>query len=192
MIDDSKITFLYAAISDLQSTIRAVDTKLTVFCVLLFLPFTNIDKILPVYTCLFDASDNSCMWFLKLLVVSLSLIFWTISILSAIFGLSAIDNPFKKVTQMSNANGCFYRGGLIQLGLLQAILPFNNKMISLTLENALQNLPESHADMIKELQFEQLKMVYIRELKFARLKYSIRFGLIWILTITLFAIYNKV
>lgn len=171
---DNKTAFLAGAILDIQSTIRAIDVKIGALIVALLAPFANMGRIC--------AHFQHILNFNKTLGLTLVVVFffaWIAALIALVRALAAIENPAKHITNYTKHKGTFYGGGLYQFGLLDTYL--NREVIKASKDVASfeQDIPDTKKEIETELAFEQLKLLYIRDLKLHRLKYAIYFGSAW-------------
>lgn len=172
---DSKTDFLMAAISDTQATIRAIDVKVAALLVGILAPFANTNR---VFGHLGHFGIQSPQW-LTLGIAVLFLCAWLFGLAALVRAIGAIDNPAQHIINASACVGSFHAGGLYKLGLLDVFL--NRDIIKASkdpLSYAAQ-LPDSKEAIEGELVFEQMKLAYIRDVKFNRLAWGMRFSLLW-------------
>lgn len=159
---DRKLTFLYASISDVVDTIRAIDNKLIALIVVLILPLTQIDVLVAAYGQVFTISPT-VGWVLLFLSISS----WVISAYFSGVGILSVGNPMHFVLNDKNAKGIFY--GVSQNDFSKSVIAFGGKQGTLV---SLSAVLESHKlgdkQIFKELVFEKMKLVCIRDLKIIR------------------------
>lgn len=174
---DKKLSFIYAAINDCQSTVRAIDTKLGALLTAILVPIGVIDKIWVVVKSFMSYQDHV----IATIGGYLFFIIWGFIVLALIRTLSAIDNPSAHIKGASNFSGVFYCGGQFNFSWLDVIL--NRKNVQSIDQVSVINArhPENPANIQKELVFEQMKLVYIRDIKLYRLKCSLYGAFIWAL-----------
>jgi hypothetical protein len=183
---DSQSEFLREALSDSQSTIRAIDAKLAAFLTALILPFSLLGRAWAHIkaTYLIDPHIGTSLFVLFFLL-------WFLSITCIVTGLAAIGNPAEHIKGGEFRKTCFYAGGLFKFRVTDAF--FNKRTIksNISLEQYIALLPSSEADIKKELAFENLKLSYIRDIKLHRLKVGFRFSACWIITGTFIFLLSK-
>ncbi len=173
---DEKINFIKSSISDIQATIRAIDTKIGFALLIVLFPLTNLGK---VQWHLINISNKNP----KLLFTFLSLLFcllWLASLVGLIRAISAIDNPTKHIINNSKFSGTYYAGGVYTFGLSDV---FSNRDVikaSIDVDSFFSKIPAEKGAIAKELSFEQLKLVYIRDIKIKRLNFSLFATYIWL------------
>lgn len=172
----SKAEFVTAAIIDTQSTIRAIDVKIGALLVAILAPLTGLGRI---FRHIENISAHSPQVF-NLIISVVFVAAWLLALTALIRGLSAIDNPSDHIVNATKRKGSFYGGGLYAFGILDAflnrsIIKANKDPVSFSTE-----LPDSEADILDELVFEHMKLIYIRDAKLNRLKWAMRFSLVWL------------
>lgn len=171
---DNKTAFLAGAILDVQSTIRAVDVKIGALIVGLLAPFANMGRICAHFEHIININKG-----LGIVLAAVFFIAWITALIALVRALAAIENPAKHITNHTKYKGAFYGGGLYQFGLLDTFLNRDFIKASKDVASFEQDVPDTKKEIETELAFEQLKLLYIRDLKLHRLKYAIHFGLVW-------------
>lgn len=171
---DKKIDFLYASISDIQSTIRSIDVKSGFMFVLLFTPIYNFDKT----SLLYRAILNKPVWFHCAVIINI--LIWLLAITSLLMSVVAIANPSKHVSGASEP-GSFYGGDLFSLSLADTFINFRN-VSARSVQQEISKLPEKEENIIHELTFEKIKLSYIRAIKTKRFTFCIYSTFLWIFT----------
>ena len=170
-----QINFVKEAISDTQLTIRALDVKVGVLLVALLSPLSNTHRI-------FAHLEHLCSNLHKpfmLLVAILFLLLWILALVSLMRAIAPLDNPSIHIVNSSQFKGAYYGGGLFNLTLIDA---FKNREITKASKDVTtfaSSLPKTLLELENELVFEQMKLIYIREVKLHRLRYGLRFSEIW-------------
>lgn len=179
-MEDKKIQFLYASISDIQNTIRLIDAKIGFIVVFLLIPLSKLGKITTSFICLYPVYAS--MWqqllFFILLFVFAGL--WFLAFLCAFKAVSSIDNPAYHIAGYKKMKGTFFSGGLYKLNLADAVI---NRRSLLSTQNVNEHtaiLPQDSAQLIDELTFDQMKLAYIRDIKLFRQKWAYRLTFIWL------------
>lgn len=173
---DNKTAFLAGSILDTQTTIRAIDVKIGALLVGLLAPFAAFGRVWGHFM-------HVCQVEPIYLGIGLSVTFfltWICSVIALVRALSAIDNPARHIVNSGKYKGSFYGGGLYVFGFLDAFL--NRPMIkaSTDIPTMVANAPDTKDQIIEELAFEQLKLIYIRDMKLFRLQTGINFATIWL------------
>jgi hypothetical protein len=173
-----KKEFIFEAILDTQETIRAIDVKIGALLAALLIPFSSLGSIWTYFTIVYSNYP-------KVIGIVLPVIFglsWILSIISLIRALSAIDNPANHIINSAQYKGSFYGGGLYQFGVLDSLINRDIIKASKDVATIVADAPNTPDEIINELAFEQLKLIYIREVKLFRLKMTIKFSSIWLST----------
>lgn len=173
-----KFSFVQTAITDTQATIRAIDVKVGALLVLVLAPFANISRV-------FGHIDNVCCSRTpKLLFVTLAVLFftsWLLALISLVRAIAAIDNPAAHINSSGTLTGSFYGGGLYKLDLRDIFYNRAKVKARKDLPTFSIDVPDDPTKIENEMVFEHMKVVYIREMKLLRLKWGIRFAVIWLL-----------
>jgi hypothetical protein len=175
-MDNPRINFIQAAVNDVQATIRALDVKVGALLVLVLAPFPNISKV-------FRHIDKVCHLHHAYLFAVLAVIFftsWLLALVALVRAIGAIDNPATHIVNSSCYNGAYYGGGLYKFGILDAVISRNSIKANKDVLSFSNNIPITEPDIELELIFEQMKVIYIRDLKATRLKWGVRFAATWL------------
>lgn len=176
--------YIYSSISDIRSTIRAIDTKISALTVIITFPLSNAPNIVNSIIDFYNYISFKC---LTIPVIFLFIISWVLSIFIAIKGLSAIDNPAKhilrkefnfKLNYLPPLQENYYSGYLYNFKFKDAICNRKDLKSSIDFETYYSNFLQITIN--KELIFEQMKLVYIRDIKLHRLKFVIYFIFFWL------------
>ena len=184
---DKKADFIAAAILDTQATIRAVDVKVAAFLVAILSPLGSVNR---TFSHLGHFGSQTPRWLFLCIVVAF-LITWVLALIAFVRAIGAIDNPARHIINSSSISGSFYAGGLYKLGISDVFL--NREIIKASTDplTFATQVPDTSAGIEVELVFEQMKLAYIRDVKFNRLIWGMRFALAWlVLGIGIF-IYSK-
>lgn len=172
----SKGEFIAEAIRDTQATIRALDIKIGATLTALIIPFSFLGRIWAhfKYLCSLEYNLIASLLFFTFFAS------WILSIACLMRALSALDNPAKHIIGTANQKGSFYSGGLFEFGLLDSVL--NRKIIksSKDFQSFLNDTPNTEDEINKELAFEQVKLIYIRDIKIYRLNIAYRLASLWL------------
>lgn len=162
----NRIDFLYASISDIQSTIRALDAKVLTILVLIILPMSQIGLLTTTFEKL-----RYCYCIFGSCLAILFIISWLISFTFFILSVLSIDNPAKKVNDDIGVQGLFYGSNIHRKRCLKDLLCFNFESSPFKLSEHAKRM--QNIDVEKELIYEQMKLVYIRDMKIRRQKITI-------------------
>ena len=165
--------FLYNAIQDTVSTIRAIDTKLHIVLGLYLLPLAMSDKLCKAIVKWSSTQkwDDLCtVQIFAIIFASISFFLWLVGMIISIRGIIAISNPAQAI-EGQKPNGTFYYVGKLK-GLFQIKLDS-------TLDAYKNRLPSNDNEIVDELAFEQMKLSYIRDIKIARHKKAAYCAIAW-------------
>lgn len=156
MNSDNKIQFLYQSIQDIQSTIRSIDNKIFGVLIILVLPFSLLEEFYRIFASVINS--NSCIgyFFVGLFVLS-----WLASLYFSFRAILAINNPSSHIRN-ANGEGYFYGANLYDLKT--KIFRFKNVKSKKDM-NTYSSEIRTDLDIVNELVFEQMKLVYIRDVK---------------------------
>ncbi len=178
---DNTVSFMRDSILDIQSTIRALDTKVAALLVVLLAPLSNLGKIINhVDNYLIKYPDN---W--HLVVVMFFAVSWALALIASIRVISAIDNPAGHIINADEYSGVYYSGGLFNPSIIDVFFNSSTLKASRDVESHLAIFPNDETSVKQELAFEQLKLVYIRDIKLVRFKFSLHAIYVW-MTLGLF------
>lgn len=172
----NKINFIYNTILDTQATIKAIDVKLGALIAGLLLPLSFLGRIWAHI----NNVSSSVSPFLGCTLGLVYFIVWFISIFLLIKTLSAIDNPTFHIKNDCQANGVFYSGGLYSLKVHDLFGKRKTLKSNINITDFISNYPENDSDIVKELSFEHMKLIYIRDIKLYRLKAALISIFIWV------------
>ena len=165
MKKEKTIDFLIASINDIQSTIRAFDNKIIAIMVIIILPLSQLKLVISIYTHLILDYP-----FWGFIAISAFVIAWFSSLIFSFLCILSIDNPTNKVENDCNAKGIFYGAGLFKINYQHLI--FRKKLISTKSINRYAT-DFKFSEFKKELIYEQMKLVYIRDIKSKRQKIAL-------------------
>ena len=177
---DNVLVYLYASITDIQSTIRVIDTKIAVVIGIIILPFTNLGKIYLNFAKVHKIVDCGNGQWLFWLLVGLFYVTWLAAFTAAIRAIMAIHNPARHVTSDKLPLGTFHNSGLYVVRMFDVFLTRKIKS-KLSLKEYIETLPVSIDGIIEELAFEQMKLVYIRDMKSIRLRWAYLLLISWLI-----------
>lgn len=170
---DKKNEFLYQAVQDTQSTIRALDVKSGFIFVVIVQPLLNFGALNTFYKNSIHIGCN----FLSVLFF-LIIFFWICSLFLLLKTIMPISNPLLNIKERGDKPDCFYLGGLFKLSLLDAF--FNcNVQSTKTPKQYIEGFNSSDIEIV--LALEKIKLCYIRDVKSKRINYCIWLVFGWIL-----------
>lgn len=180
-MDDRKIQFLYASITDSQSIVRAIDTKIGFLSAVLLIPLTKIGKISNYLISLYPHDGYLCLKAIYIILIGAFGLTWFLSLICAIRAVIAIDNPAKHIVNNDGHAGSFYSGGLYELTFFDSL--FNRKTVTAKrdVKRHIEFLPQDANKIVEELAFEQMKISYIRDIKITRQKWAFKFTFLWLI-----------
>jgi len=185
---DKKNDFILAAINDTQAIIRAIDVKVAALLMGLLVPLSSLGKI---WNHLVHISSITTNYF-AIAIGSAFLVTWLMAVLSLVRTLSAIDNPANHIVNSNDHKGVFYGGGLFQFGWVDAL--FNRDVIKANKDVSVysKGYPCDENEVASELCFEHMKLIYIRDIKLHRFKFSLNVALVWLLFGMCIYLYSKI
>lgn len=162
--------FLAAAVAEAQSTIRAIDVKVSALLVAALVPIPLLGGIIP---CLANIYNRWPLLPVGAAISALA-VAWALAVYCYVRAISAIDSPAQHVLSGSDRSGALYSPALYSLGWLDAL--FNRAGVQSKVDTLahLLTFPVDQAAIEKELAFEHLKLAYIRDVKLTRLKWGVR------------------
>lgn len=173
---NSKVEFMFAAIADTQATIRAIDIKVATLIVGVLAPLANTNRIF-FHLDHVGLQSPQC---LCMTIVVLFLLAWLLALAALVRAIGAIDNPSQHIINTGSCKGTFYRGGLYTLSIVDAFLDRDIIKASTDLPSCVAQIPATETEIENELVFEHMKLAFIRDVKLNRLKWGLRFALIWL------------
>lgn len=176
-ITAQKNEFLYKSISDIQSTIRAVDSKIS-FLLVILLVFTT--KLNAVFTVLrfFWNFNNSSFHILFIIISIFFLASWSLAILLALRTLIAINSPESKITG-NKCKSVFYPASLFLIRWRYVFFCCESKS-DRSLKEYLGDLPKKVDEITQQLALEQIKLTYIVQYKIKQSKVAFYMTLVWL------------
>ncbi len=160
----NKFEFLHSAIQDTQQNIRALDFKIGALLAGCIVPFPQIREIFKFLTA------NELWW--QQIVATVILAIWLLTVIILLSALSAIDNPSKHISDNIQQKGIYFGAGLFKFKTLNIFWRTNNFAVK-SVQDYKDEIEDTTLDITKELAFEHLKLIYIRDLKIFRLRHAI-------------------
>jgi hypothetical protein len=171
----SKFQLIRDSISDILSTIRVADAKATVLLAIILTPLSSLGRISAHLENVRNVDLANC----NLIVILAFILSWLFALISAIKVISAVNNPACHVVTNNKCNGIFYSGGLFEFGIFDVFFNRNSVKASRNLHSQIVAFPDSEENIFSELVFEQLKLIYIRDIKLYRLNVCIILIYVW-------------
>ena len=159
-----KFEFLHSAIQDTQQNIRAIDFKIGALLAGCIVPFPQIREIFKFLTV------NELWWQQALATIILAI--WLLTVVILLLALSVIDSPSKHINDSTDQKGLYFNAGLFKFNLLNIVWRSNN-FSKKSVQDYKNEIDDTTLDISKELAFEHLKLIYIRDLKLFRLRHAV-------------------
>ncbi|WPD23841.1 MAG: hypothetical protein Q3M24_09115 [Candidatus Electrothrix aestuarii] len=172
---NDKIFFILAAINDTQATIRAIDVKVGTLLAGLLLPLVIKGQIFNYLIKISNVISHSFGISVSLLLIFL----WFVNVFILIRTISAIDNPAKHILDSKKFKGSFYGNGCYNFGALDIFLNREAIKANKNVIDFSKDYPSGLEEIVNELAFEHLQLVYIRDIKFHRLKIAFTMSFFW-------------
>jgi hypothetical protein len=169
---DSRAAFLAAAVEEAQSTIRAIDVKIGVLLVFALAPIALISSI---SICFSSVYKNWSGFFSGTLIAAIC-ISWALTVLCYLLAVGAINNPARHVKDSDNHHGNFWGAGLYNFEFQDAMLNRASVKSKKDPLMHLESMPKNQEEILKELAFEHLKLIYIRDIKIFRMRWGYKFS----------------
>ena len=160
----NKFEFLHSAIQDTQQNIRALDFKIGALLAGCIVPFPQIREIFKFLTA------NELWW--QQIVATVILAIWLLTVIILLSALSAIDNPTRHISDNIQQRGIYFGAGRFKFKILNIFCRTNNFAVK-SVQDYKDEIEDTTLDITKELAFEHLKLIYIRDLKIFRLRHAI-------------------
>lgn len=172
---DKPSEFILAAINDTQATIRAIDIKVAAILVAIMAPLQNVHRVVKHL----EKFSSSTPTYIHGLIIVLFLVTWLLALICLVRAISAVDNPSSHIISSSGQSGIYFSGGLFSVKFFDAFI--NRDIIKANKDPAsfFAMIPNQDDMIAKELAFEQMKLVYIREIKMNRLRWGLNFSQTW-------------
>ncbi len=162
---DNKNDFIASAIADVQANIRAIDVKSGLLLAAMAVPARYFNGI-------YEYLDKSELTFFNPCFFYLMLLFWLAVVFFLLRAIAAIDNPAIHVSESDGCKGSYYGGGVYKLSFLDAFYNREKLKSRFGVSEFSSKYPNSDPYIKKELTFEHMKLVYIREMKNQRLNFA--------------------
>lgn len=181
--DESDLTrFVYESISDMQATIRSTDVKIGFQFLILCSPIPIADKILPAVQTVWSNRAQLGWWPEVDLLVAI--VTWVLALWALSMSVAGISNPANKIVG-EGTKGTFFGAGLFQFGIIDAFFGFRNKS-ERTVQEELTHLQQAKDNLLMELVFDRMKLIYIRDIKLRRYRTGLFLTAIWGITSIIF------
>lgn len=177
MATDRRLEYLYASLSDLQSTIRAIDTKISYLLVVLFIPLTKLSTIYTTLKALLR-HNTPCLPIMSGILTFGFIGVWIIGFWCALLTIIAIDDPRHHIDG-ERPESQFYPAHLFRHGFW-AIIGFTDSSSMVQFSKHYCNIPGETEEIAKQLTLEQMKTMYIVSLKLRRSVFAYFAAIIWV------------
>lgn len=171
--DELKREFLYQSIADTQATIRAIDVKIGFIFVILFLPLAALKQMYAVVLGLM------CITWWFLVPVAIVTVFWVAAYYLLFKSVASISSPSAHVVD-GLPRGYFYDSSLYSLKLIDGFFNFPIRSND-SLDDYVVMIPSDDYGVIRELAFERMKLIYIRDVKIYRSSLCKKLTFLWML-----------
>ena len=161
---ESKIDFIKSSITDVQSTIRAIDAKIIA---LLFMTIIPITQIKVIYFSFSMIEQKTSFW--SILILIILIVSWASSLTFSFLTLLGVKNPRQNIPNNGNFKGIYFGDNLFVLKFKKL---FNTKELTPNIDISVYigQFEMGKDKLFKELVYEQMKLIYIRDIKFLRHK----------------------
>lgn len=169
---NSRKEFIIAAIAEAQATIRALDVKLAALLIAALTPIPMLSSIAECFAGIYSRWGG---FFVGAALVVFSLC-WALAILCYARAIGAISSPSAHILNGASFTGSLYGPGLFSFSPIDAILNRTSVLSKADPIAHIQAMPATPEDVERELAFEHLKLIYIRDIKLLRLQWGFRFS----------------
>jgi hypothetical protein len=153
--------FVLSSIKDIQGTIRAVDTKVSILLAALAIPLPQV----ALFFTYWHSNGFSATW--GHLIMALAVLLYVTAVYVAVKTLVGIGDATGHVRGVRVQN-TFYAGGMFRLDWRDALADRAAVQSSKTVDEYIASLPATRGAMVEELTIEMLALAYIRDLKLYR------------------------
>ncbi len=167
--------FLLASIQDIQSTIRAIDYKVSASLAGLLAPFAVIGKIHNTFVVLVMRAQ-----YMGSISAIIFCLLWALTLFFLLLAIAPIDNPAKHIDGNNKARGSFYGGGLFSINFCDSFFNRKGTQSTISLFDYSKTFTNDESELFTELVFEQMKLVYIRDKKMIRFRFALLSAIGWL------------
>ena len=164
--DSSSASFAFKSIADIQSTIRAIDTKMGILLAALAIPLK--DAVVAIH-----AWQGTASWLRDFALVA-AILCYLGAIALALATLSGIGSAHAHV-EGSPEVPTFFAGGLYPLSARDALVRRRRVRSRIDFAEFERAMPRNSTEIRRELAAEIMMLAYIRDLKLLRQRFA--FGL---------------
>ncbi|MDA3926401.1 MAG: hypothetical protein PF904_17060 [Kiritimatiellae bacterium] len=175
---EHKLQYLYSSLGDLQSTIRAVDAKVSYLLVILFVPLTKLSAIYAKLTQMFT---SGALW-LAIVAGILAFLFtlaWLVGFWCALRTIIAIEDP-KQHIDGDRPDSMFYPAGLFSHKFWDIMGATKTRSV-IQFSKHYSCIPENADEIAKHLTLEQMKAMYIASIKIKRSVFAYHAAILWVI-----------
>jgi hypothetical protein len=172
MATSPNAAFLYAAVEDLQGTVRAIDIKAEVLLIAMTVPLSDASGFAGMVWNLVTGGHLIVRGLAAVAALGLILT-WIAAFISTFRVLIGHHNPSDAILDHSPAKGAFFAGHLFKFTRSDLICDRLVKS-SKTLKEHIESLPATEEAVIAELAYEQLKLAFICSRKIAMFNFAVR------------------
>jgi hypothetical protein len=174
--------FLYAAIDDLQGTVRAIDIKAEVLLLGMTVPLSDLSGgSVAVWEMI--TKGHLIIRVLSLIASVGLVVSWITAFIATCRVLVGSHNPADAIPDHAPAKGAFFAGSLFKFKVMDLL---RDRLVpgTRTLQQHIDSLPNDPESVVAELAFEQLKLAFICARKIAMFNFAVR--------LTVFGVYAGV
>lgn len=153
--------FVLSSIKDIQGTIRAVDTKVSILLAALAIPLPQV----ALFFGFWHSNGFSATW--SHLMMVLAVLLYVGAVYVAVKTLVGIGDATGHVRGVRVQN-TFYAGGLFRLDWRDALSDRASVQSAKSVDEYIASLPTTRAATLEELTIEMLALAYIRDVKLYR------------------------
>lgn len=177
MAVDDKLKFLYASLADMQSSVRAIDSKAYYLLVILLIPLTRLDVICQKITELlyFDSKISPVFTGILTFLFALS---WIFSFFFVLRTIMAVHDP-KQNVDGDHPESMFFPTYLYNFSFWTSIFS-SGIQSSIQFNNQYKRIPDDPEVISQQLAFEQMKVSYTLSIKIFRVTCSYIIAIVWV------------
>jgi len=153
--------FLLSSIKDIQGTIRAVDTKVSILLAALAIPLPQVALFFAYW------HGRSFTPTVGHIVMVAAIILYVTAVYVAVKTLVGIGDATGHIRGVRMQN-TFYAGGMFRLDWRDSLADRPSVKSSKTVDEYIASLPATRHGMVEELAIEMMALAYIRDIKLYR------------------------
>ncbi|MGH7729573.1 MAG: hypothetical protein ACREM2_12405 [Vulcanimicrobiaceae bacterium] len=159
--ESTETQFLFASVADIQGTIRAIDTKVSILLAALAIPLPLVRERFAAW------HAHPFAWSAPDVLAALAIVVYGLAALAALRTLGGIGNAGRNIEGARHANA-FYAGGLFRWSWPDLFVSRSGVRSNRSLAEFVKGLPASTEDVVLDLASEVMTLAYIRDLKLYR------------------------